>query len=55
MTTRPGHLFAEHAGELTALPRVSVNGLYQSEDAIRALLSGVPFLVWNRGRRLNVD
>jgi hypothetical protein len=37
-----------------ALPRVSVNGLYQSEAALRALLSGVPFLLWNRGRRLNV-
>lgn len=55
VTTRPGHLFAEHANQLTALPRVSVNGLYQTEPAIRALLSGVPFLVWNRGRRLNVD
>ena len=54
VTTRPGHLFADHAAALTALPRVSVNGLYQTENAIRALLSGVPFLVWNRGRRLNV-
>jgi peptidoglycan/xylan/chitin deacetylase (PgdA/CDA1 family) len=54
VTTRPGHLFADHAGHLTALPRVSVNGLHQSEAAIRGLLSGVPFLLWNRGRRLNV-
>ena len=54
VTTRPGHLFAEHAATPTALPRVSVNGLYQTEDAMRALLSGVPFLVWNRGRRVNV-
>lgn len=54
VTTRPGHLFREHADALTALPRVSVNGLYQSDEAVRALLSGVPFLVWNRGRRLNV-
>jgi peptidoglycan/xylan/chitin deacetylase (PgdA/CDA1 family) len=54
VTTRPGHLFAEHARQLTALPRVSVNGLYQTEGAVRALLSGVPFLVWNRGRRVNV-
>ena len=37
VTTRPGHLFAGHAAHLTALPRVSVNGLHQSEDAMRAL------------------
>ena len=55
VTTRPGHLFPEHADHLMALPRVSVNGLFQSEAAIRSLLSGVPFLLWNRGRRLNVS
>ncbi|GGG46783.1 polysaccharide deacetylase family protein [Chelatococcus composti] len=54
VTTRPGHLFPEHARHLTALPRVSLNGLYQTKTAARALLSGVPFLLWNRGRRLNV-
>ncbi len=54
VTTRPGHLHAGHAGHPTALPRVSVNGLFQSDEAIGALLSGVPFLLWNRGRRLNV-
>lgn len=55
VTTRPGQLFAPHAQHLTALPRVSVNGLFQTEDAVRALYSGVPFLAWNRGRRVNVD
>lgn len=54
VTTRPGHLFAGHAGHLHALPRVSVNGCHQSEAALAGLLSGVPFLAWNRGRRLNV-
>ena len=39
---------------LHALPRVSVNGCHQSRAALRGLLSGVPFLAWNRGRRLNV-
>jgi peptidoglycan/xylan/chitin deacetylase (PgdA/CDA1 family) len=54
VTTRPGHLFPAHRTHLHALPRVSVNGLHQSEEALRALLSGVPFLAWNRGRRVNV-
>jgi peptidoglycan/xylan/chitin deacetylase (PgdA/CDA1 family) len=54
VTTRPGHLFPDHSAHLHALPRVSVNGLYQSEEALRAMLSGVPFLAWNRGRRVNV-
>ena len=54
VTTRPGHLFPGHAAHLHALPRVSVNGLFQTDAALRALLSGVPFLAWNRGRRLTV-
>ena len=54
VTTRPGHLFAGHGAHLHALPRVSVNGLHQSRAALAGLLSGVPFLAWNRGRRLNV-
>lgn len=54
VTTRPGHLFADHARHLQALPRVSVNGCHQTPAALRALISGVPFLAWNRGRRLNV-
>ncbi|CAH1659995.1 Chitooligosaccharide deacetylase [Hyphomicrobiales bacterium] len=55
VTTRPGHVFAEHALHLQGLPRVSLNGAFQSGAAVRALASGVPFLLWNRGRRLNVD
>ena len=54
VTTRPGLLYPEHAGHLMALPRVSLNGLWQDLGALDALLSGVPFLLWNRGRRLNV-
>jgi peptidoglycan/xylan/chitin deacetylase (PgdA/CDA1 family) len=54
VTTRPGHLFGAHAGHLHALPRVSVNGCHQTEAALAGLLSGVPFLAWNRGRRVNV-
>lgn len=54
VTTRPGHLFAGHASHLHALPRVSLNGHFQTRSALRAMLSGVPFLLWNRGRCLNV-
>lgn len=54
VTTRPGHLFAGHAEHLHALPRVSLNGLHQSEAALKALLSGLPFLLWNRGRKVSV-
>jgi peptidoglycan/xylan/chitin deacetylase (PgdA/CDA1 family) len=54
VTTRPGHVFAEHANHLHALPRVSLNGLFQSSEAIQGMLSGVPFAIWNKGRRINV-
>ena len=55
VTTRPGMLYAEHAAHLWSLPRVSVNGLWQSLDDLESLLSGAPLLLWNRGRRVNVD
>jgi peptidoglycan/xylan/chitin deacetylase (PgdA/CDA1 family) len=54
VTTRPGMLFSEHASHATALPRVSINGHWQDIRAIEVLLSGAPFALWNRGRRLNV-
>ena len=54
VTTRPGLLFPEHAGHLLALPRVSLNGLWQDLGYLDVLLSGAPFRLWNRGRRLNV-
>jgi peptidoglycan/xylan/chitin deacetylase (PgdA/CDA1 family) len=54
VTTRPGMLFPEHAGHLHALPRVSLNGLWQDLGYLDVLLSGAPFVLWNRGRRLNV-
>jgi len=54
VTTRPGMIFPEHAAHLRALPRVSVNGLWQDIGAFDALLCGAPFFLWNRGRRVNV-
>lgn len=53
VTTRPGHVFAEHAEHLHALPRVSLNGLHQNNAALRAILSGLPFMALNRGRKLD--
>lgn len=55
VTTRPGHVFAEHAEHLHALPRLSLNGLHQTEAALKAMISGVPFFALNRGRRVSVD
>ena len=54
VTTRPGMIFPEHADYLTALPRLSVNGNHQSLATLDILLSGAPFMLWNRGRKLSV-
>jgi hypothetical protein len=37
---------------MTALPRLSVNGDFQQRAFIDLLLTGAPFLLWNRGRRI---
>jgi len=54
VTTRPGMLFPEHATQTLALPRVSLNGLWQDRRSLDVLLSGAPFWLWNRGQRMNV-
>lgn len=54
VTTRPGMVFPEHAAHLLALPRVSLNGLWQDLGYLDVLMSGAPFRLWNRGRRLSV-
>jgi peptidoglycan/xylan/chitin deacetylase (PgdA/CDA1 family) len=55
VTSRPGHLFSDHANYLNALPRVSINGLFQTRVTLRALFSGVPFLLWNRCRVADLE
>ncbi|MER8501914.1 polysaccharide deacetylase family protein [Mesorhizobium sp. M0904] len=50
VTTRHGVLRAEHAGFLHALPRISVNGRYQSIAHIRTMLSGVTTPLANAGK-----
>jgi peptidoglycan/xylan/chitin deacetylase (PgdA/CDA1 family) len=52
VTTRPGMIFREHVEHKTALPRLSINGNWQSLDFVEILLSGMPFALWNKGRRV---
>jgi peptidoglycan/xylan/chitin deacetylase (PgdA/CDA1 family) len=55
VTTRPGLIFPEHSEHLTALPRVSINGLYQKGRYFSALTSGLPTRLIGRNRKLNVS
>jgi peptidoglycan/xylan/chitin deacetylase (PgdA/CDA1 family) len=54
VTMRRGPLFAEHAAHAFALPRISLNGNYQAMRYIELFLSGAPFLLFNKGQKLNV-
>ena len=53
MTTRKGVLFPAHKRHLTALPRVSLNGEYQSLTYTALYLSGAPFAIWNRFQQIS--
>lgn len=54
VTTRKGMIFPEHVAHMTALPRFSLNGDFQDLRHLEVLLSGAPFALLNKGRRLNV-
>ncbi|MEM8743218.1 MAG: polysaccharide deacetylase family protein [Pseudomonadota bacterium] len=53
VTTRKGVIYPEHAEHLTALPRVSLNGEYQSKAFTRLFMSGAPFALWNGFRKVD--
>ncbi|UPK27450.1 polysaccharide deacetylase family protein [Bradyrhizobium sp. 195] len=52
VTTRPGMLFPDNAGQMTALPRVSLNGNYQDARILPVLTSGAATAMWNGFRRI---
>jgi peptidoglycan/xylan/chitin deacetylase (PgdA/CDA1 family) len=53
VTTRPGMVFPEIAGHMTALPRVSLNGNYQDARILPVLTSGAATAMWNGFRRVD--
>ena len=52
VTTRKGLIRRTHASEMTALPRLSLNGDYQDTRYVRVLLSGVPFALRDGVKRV---
>lgn len=52
VTTRKGMVQRGHVDELTAIPRLSLNGDFQSQRYVDVMLSGLPFAMWNAARRV---
>ena len=55
VTTRKGLIYPAHADHLQALPRLSLSGQLQETRYIKSLLTGLPFLLFNRLHRVNVS
>jgi peptidoglycan/xylan/chitin deacetylase (PgdA/CDA1 family) len=54
VTTRKGLVHAEHMDHLHALPRLSLNGNFANARHLSVLLTGVPFALMRRFRKLDV-
>jgi peptidoglycan/xylan/chitin deacetylase (PgdA/CDA1 family) len=54
VVTRLGPLWSEHINHPHAWPRIMVSSRYQNKSAMEALLSGVPAILTNRFKRMNV-
>lgn len=54
VTTRHGVLHDEHAQSMHALPRISLNGAFQTRRYTSVLLGGIPTLLTNRGSKSNI-
>lgn len=51
VTTRPGIVSSDNSAQLTALPRVSLNGNYQDTRYLPVLTSGAATAMWNGFQR----
>ncbi|MES2029785.1 MAG: polysaccharide deacetylase family protein [Pseudomonadota bacterium] len=54
VTTRPGVIASDNFSQLTALPRVSLNGNYQDTRYLPVLTSGAATAMWNGFQRRGV-
>ena len=51
-TTRRGLIHSAHSKSMMALPRVSLNGLFQNLRYVEVMLSGAPSVIYNGFRRV---
>jgi peptidoglycan/xylan/chitin deacetylase (PgdA/CDA1 family) len=51
VTTRHGLLMPGHAGNMQALPRISVNGNYQRVSYVETMLTGITVPAGQSGRK----